>query len=299
MEPSSRIEANKVSVIEASKRVDNLCSVIQNTATDRSNSCIGILFDECNQPYRIWPTMTLSPYSPQPEAVSLESLLVHGALEKRDRLELGAQLASAVMQFHSTEWLNDCWGKQDIFFLQKAVHQRAVAGGVVLVHEPVIDKPFVRRTFGSSKELYPLRSNTLQNNTPTTLVEHDRSLFSLGIMLIELWFERRIEDLRTPSQNHDCDIQSQSSDNVNYQTARDCLGEIFIYAGEDYGVAVSRCINGFNIPIGNTQAISGSLDNDDFKNDVHTNVVCLLEKNLKVSSITIPKSSSFNVDKLC
>ncbi|KAF8533051.1 hypothetical protein BDD12DRAFT_900637 [Trichophaea hybrida] len=222
--------------------------------------------------------MTLSLYSSLTEAVSFERLLVPGSLEKRNRLELVVRLAFAVMQLHSTEWLNDYWGKQDIFFLQKAVRRRALTGGFVRVGEPIIDKPFVRRTFGSSEKLYPLHPNTAHDAAPVTdtetLIGCDRSLFSLVIMLIELWFERRIEDLRLPSQNQDDNIQSQNSDNVDYRTAQGRIGEIFTYAGEDYGVAVSRCINGLNSPVGNARAIPISLDSEDFKNDLHTNVVC-------------------------
>ncbi|KAF8534716.1 hypothetical protein BDD12DRAFT_895321 [Trichophaea hybrida] len=288
-----RMETDKLSVIDAidtAKRIENLCSVIKNTVADCSDSCIGIIFDECNRPWhRIWAPATLLSYSSLTEAVSLESLLAPGCLEKKDRLELGVRLAFAVMQLHSTEWLSDCWGKQDIFFLQRAVRRRALCGGFVLVGEPVIDKPFVRRTFGSSEELYLLHPNTVQNTAPATetatLVEYDRSLFSLGIILIELWLERGIEELRLPFQNQDGDTQGQRSDNTDYRTAQGRIGEIFTYAGDDYGLAVSRCINGLSRHIDNARAILGSLESEDFKNDVHTNVVFLLERNLEGRAI--------------
>jgi hypothetical protein len=299
-----RMETDKLSVSEAidtAKRIENLCSVIKNSVADCSDSCIGIIFDECNRPWhRIWAPTTLLSYSSLTEAVSLESLLAPGCLEKKDRLELGVRLAFAVMQLHSTEWLSDCWGKQDIFFLQRAVRRRALCGGFVLVGEPVIDKPFVRRTFGSSEELYLLHPNTVQSTAPATetatFVEYDRSLFSLGIILIELWFERGIEELRLPFQNQDGDTQGQRSDNTDYRTAQCRIGEIFTYAGDDYGLAVSRCINGLSRHIDNVRAIPGSLESEDFKNDVHTNVVCLLERNLEVSNLLLSVLSDFNAD---
>ena len=99
-----------------------------------------------------------------------------------------------MMQLHDSAWLDRGWGKRDIFFLQQAVPRHTVDGGVALVREPEMDQPFVRQTFGTSGTLCPLQ----QLSSPrSTLVQCDKTLFSLGIVLIELWFERHIEDLRS------------------------------------------------------------------------------------------------------
>jgi hypothetical protein len=44
---------------------------------------------------------------------------------------------------------------------------------------------------------------------------------------------------------------------------------------------LSRCINGLWLG-GPTRMWQSTLDNEVFKNDVHKNIVCLLEKNLEV-----------------
>jgi hypothetical protein len=242
-----------------------------------THDCVGLLVDGCNGPWhRIWTPLTLSSYASLTGAISLDDVLSPQYLELKDRLELGILLASAVMQLHTTEWLNEDWGKGDIFFLQKITQRRTTRGNIEPVFEPVIDKPFVRRTFGSSQALHPIPQ--APNSPASTLVVCERSLFSLGIVLIELWFEKRIEELSPDGD------QDQDDGNARYKTARKLLGDIFTYAGENYGLAVSRCINGLTPSGGSAPATWGSLDNEDFKNDVHTNVVALLEKNFEVGS---------------
>jgi hypothetical protein len=242
-----------------------------------THDCIGLLVDGGNGPWhRIWAPLTLSSYTSLTGPISLDDVLLPQCLELKDRLELGLLLASAVMQLHTTEWLNEDWGKGDIFFLQKITQRPTTRGTIETFHEPVIDKPFVRRTFGSSQELHPIPQSP--KSPASTLVVCERSLFSLGIVLTELWYEKRIEDLSPDGD------QNQDDGNARYKTARKLLGDIFTYAGENYGLAVARCINGINPSSSSISATWGSLDNDDFKNDVHTNVVCLLEKNFDVGS---------------
>ena len=52
------------------------------------------------------------------KTVSLAELLSQKKPSKRERLKLGVRLASSVLQFQSTGWLQPRWGKQDIFLIQ-------------------------------------------------------------------------------------------------------------------------------------------------------------------------------------
>lgn len=294
--PSKRIEVRKASlntVPDTAKRIEDLCSELGKATATRSNLCIGILVDASNERWhRIWPpppSLLQSPYVP--ESVPLDELLHPGCLEKWDRLNLGVKLASAVMQLHGTPWLGESWGGNDILFMQKVITRRMKTGNLpcqyVQTYEPVIDQPFVRRMFGSSEALVPLEQITPppQENV---LPEYNKSLFSLGIVLTELWFERRIEELRTqPSQALASNTQDSTSyiptmDHADYATAQQCIGKLNTYAGDKYGLAVSRCIDGLNRPGEPPRASQNTLDNEVFKNDVYINIVCLLEKNLEV-----------------
>jgi hypothetical protein len=150
------------------------------------------------------------------EAVSLDFLLQKGGFPKKDRLRLGVQLALAMMQLHTTQWLSETWGKQDIFILRRAVKRDPVSGGdLILVWEAMLDRPFIRRNF------------TSQPDTPLTTVErpvadYDKSLFSLGIILIELALGKRIEDLQDVGSSYRGLIQQSDSDpcyNPEHETA--------------------------------------------------------------------------------
>jgi hypothetical protein len=93
-------------VLEISaKKIEDLCGAIGQTANHTidsySDSCIGILVDEDNGLFhRIWPSSTVPVCCA--DAISLNDLLVPGLLEKTVRLNLGVQLASAVMQLHTS-----------------------------------------------------------------------------------------------------------------------------------------------------------------------------------------------------
>ncbi|KAF8243707.1 hypothetical protein K440DRAFT_663936 [Wilcoxina mikolae CBS 423.85] len=269
-----RVATAYTSALAAARRVENLCSAIKQTASTSlcSGSCMGILVDEPNGwLHRIFPPRTASLTCFLPNTISLEELLLLECLNLRERLELGLQLALALMKLHKTGWWSEGWGKRDIFFHQKPVRRKAtVGGGVVEVGDPIIDEPLVRRTFQSSPPTTP------QSAPTPPVVQYDRSLFSLGIVLIELWFQRRIEDLRSPHQLDNDD------ENADYETARIRIGELMATAGENYGLAVSRSIGGLNSPVGMLRPVARSLEDNIFKSEVHENVICLLEKNLKV-----------------
>jgi hypothetical protein len=260
----------------AAKRIQDLCFAIEQATTQsttqstgtNSNSYIGVLIDERNGfLHRIWPPRAIASLSYLSGAVPLDDLLVPGLLETKVRLNLGVHLATATMQLHASEWLTERWGKQDILFLQRSIPRLALDGTVISIREPVIDKPFVRRTFEPPSR----QTNTVQATMTEPLVQCNNSLFSLGVVLMELWFERRIEDFGSGKN------LSGVNDNSVYETARQYIGELLRVAGENYGIAVSRCLNGLSRPMENK-----SLDCAIYKNAVHADIVCLLQKNLKV-----------------
>jgi hypothetical protein len=190
-------------------------------------------------------------------------------LELKDRLELGVHLASAVIQLQASEWLPENWRSHDMFFLQRSIPRQTIGGNVVSVREPVVDKPFVRRVL-TLKSPQLVAENERATATGS-LVQYNRYLLSLGIVLMELWFERPIESFQT------IDTVSSVNDDWMYTTAEKHVGELIRVAGENYGFAISRCLNGLRRPLENK-----SLDDTDYKNVVYADIVCLLKKNLKV-----------------
>ncbi|KAF8253414.1 hypothetical protein K440DRAFT_657368, partial [Wilcoxina mikolae CBS 423.85] len=236
--------------------IQNLCLAITQATGRTSNHPLGTILGEGDKMWQcLCPRIAITFSLNKAEAVSLETLLKQGILrDKGDRLQLGVKLASSMMQLHSTEWLggpDGSWGKQDIFVLRKAVERQMVGGGMALVWEPFLDKPFVCRTFGSQQ------GSTSFNTNKSPVADYDKNLFSLGIILIELSLQSCIEDLRDPSWGQeDLDRISpvvethpnQLCDNRDYITANQRIGEVFKTEQEDYGLAVQRCINGMRLP---------------------------------------------------
>ncbi|RPB16179.1 hypothetical protein P167DRAFT_570890 [Morchella conica CCBAS932] len=238
-----------------SNQIKHLCSIIQQAESDQS--CLGVLADKSGQ-YLVWPLMSSSPPE-STDLISLHNLLDEGKMPaKRDTLILGVQLASTVLQLHKTGWLAEDWSSRDIFFHQ--INTEGL-GGV-----PDFKKPFVRQSPDLDPSLQQTQSK--EETTKSALIPHDRSLFSLGIVLIEIWHGFLLEKLQIRTDG------DESGFNTNYMTARRLIGEISSNAGAKYGDAVRRCIQGLDHR-------SGSLDVDDFKSEVHMKVVAPLIDNLK------------------
>lgn len=244
------------------EQIQNLCSAIQRAKNE--TSCLGVLIGGGGGQYRVWPLMEPLPTSEPTGVLSLESLLAQsGALKKRERLILGVQLASTVMQLHKTEWLGENWGKRDILFYEKAT--RGESGRAATI-SPVL-KPLVRRSFAPQSPPLP----SPQNSVRSIIIPQDQSLFSLGVILMELWYGKRLEDLQIETDRTGIGGASDMTDHI---TAKRLIDEVSEDAGEKYGDAVRRCINGLDHKFSN-------LEKEDFKNEVHMKVVSPLVENLE------------------
>jgi len=263
-------------------RIDDLCEVLKRCSERRMNSCIGILADECNGWYRIWPPRVPVPSTILAEVATLDQLLQPGFLDDKTRLELGVQLASAVMCLHKTEWLSENWGKRDVFFFQRAVPRYGEGGKLTSIREPVILQPFIRGRFGlpDCLESDVDSQHASKLSTISTFTQVEKTLFSLGIILMELWFEKPIEQLalkgpaQLPSQGN------TDSESIMYEIAQQRVGELLNKAGKAYGLAVWHCLQ----PISSfhCQNTVASPADDEFKNEVYANIVHPLEQNLNV-----------------
>ena len=114
------------------------------------------------------------------DPVSLQTLLstyCRLGFSAKDRLSLGVKLASSVIQLHQTWWLNTSWGKRDIVFFADPQ-----------TRDPLMAKPMVQHDLNSSPTILP-PAQRQDVTCPKTKI-----LFSLGVVLCELWLWRRLED---------------------------------------------------------------------------------------------------------
>lgn len=116
------------------------------------------------------------------ETVSLAQVLRDKAFRQEHRSRLGLKLASSVMQLHTTEWMTDYWNKSDISF------PRSSDATVDF------DSPLIRRSFGTTNIHLASMSESLPKLYLNASIP---CLFSLGIVLLELWFREVFEDLKT------------------------------------------------------------------------------------------------------
>lgn len=133
------------------------------------------------------------------------------------------------MQLHATAWLKESWGKGDIFFPQTTEKARLSTGEVSLILKPILEKPLVRRSFDPAGDKSPQKTTT-----KLPFVPYDKSLFSLGIILVELWFGKRLQDFPKYSE-----VQQlyDRTDNTDYQIANMLVLEIEREAGQIYSNA--------------------------------------------------------------
>jgi hypothetical protein len=138
-------------------------------------------------------------------------------------LKLAVDLSSSVLQLYKTPWLPDDWDEKNVYFVDRA--------GTL---EPSIyDFPYIHRQFSSS-------AASLAAQTPQQRyrIIRNQTLYTLGILLIELWYGKTIKDLQTIA-----DLDSQGTPGPAWCAAERIVEtEIEFDAGRRYADAVRRCI---------------------------------------------------------
>ena len=232
--------------------IRDLCSILREAPA--AHSCLGMLITKENICHRVWVPKQSFSLSKPAETVTLAHLLTLPEPPKKERLILGVKLASSVMQLHGTEWLREQWGKHDIFFVQEESDDRRA---------PVLATPLVHRAFISDGPIH-------QGSTESRVIWCNRSLFSLGIILAELWFWKSLESFQAQFGT-----EGGTAGMVEYCTAVRLIDDLYLDAGGTYGDIVRRCIAGLDHR--ETQ-----LEKDQFKNEVYLKVLLPLEEHLKV-----------------
>ena len=241
--------------------IHNICETIKRSIKTTERQSLGFLTSGCEKmKYQLW-SLPISggfgladnvqcSHEWRPEPVSLLALLQddnsngHGypIMKLQDRLSLGIKLASSVIQLCQTPWLSESWSKRDIVFFANP--------------HPLIDNPMV---------LHNLSSPQLGRTQQPGIVRRSKLLFSLGVLLWELWFWRRLEDdpdLRA------CLDHGQLLDSKLYVIAGAAYQKLDGDAPLKYCDAVRVCFFD-NIPTGG----------QGFSTTVWQKVICLLEEN--------------------
>ena len=219
-------------------------------------TCVGVLVSN-NSKHQVWAPRAPLALPTSARVVSLAELLSLPEPPRRERLKLGVKLASSVLQFHRTEWLQERWGKQDIYLVQGDISQSS---------SPSLTTPVVRQAFTPDP---PVSEVSIESH----VIRCNLSLFSLGIVLIELWFWRSIESFQPPNTPYYWSWET--SDTAKYVKAQRLIDQLYDDAGGIYGDIVRRCIIGLDHK--ETQ-----LEDEAFKNEAYLKILQPLEKYLEL-----------------
>lgn len=244
------------------EQIISLCHTISKLQQPQRDLCAGYLLDSLKRKHGIYPVEQLACQNGQQtwSAYTLRQVLTKRAsfgrrLMQHDKFKVAVDLASSVLQLYKTPWLSDEWSQDDVYF----VHRPGAPLATVYQH------PFIYRKFTSSAPTQPAIVQP-----PSRRVIRNQTLFTLGVLLIELLYGKPIEELQTA---HDLDCQGTPG--AVWCTAERLIDEeIAFEAGQLYSDAVRRCIRcDFNTK-------NSSLDDQDFQQAVFDGVVAPLEKTL-------------------
>ena len=181
---------------------------------------------------KIIPLKSLFPVQPIPTHQLLQHQLPphqlppYLDLSAKKRYGLAAALAWAILHFSCTPWLDDSWdGDQVNVFLENTTAGKEQH----FSRNPYISYLF--ETHSTSSTLTPadrFNSNQIRNKT----------LFALGILLIELCINRSFEEFRQQG-----DTGSTATTMLDdFKIAESKIDEVYNQAGDSYGYAVQRCL---------------------------------------------------------
>ncbi|KAF2786300.1 hypothetical protein K505DRAFT_380358 [Melanomma pulvis-pyrius CBS 109.77] len=237
--------------------IQDLCSAISMLQDPQRDVCLSLLASEyakLKYGLLIYPLKD-PPSDPESWSVSsLRNVLEDAKFTRHDRLRLAVTLASSVLQLHETPWLEENWGKDNIFFINRD-------------EKTVYDHPFVSQHFNHaslppSSPIPASMSRIIRNQT----------LYALGVSLIELWYGKPLHELQRP-EDGDMTGDVRVDLMTEWNTADRLVDELYSEAGGKYSDAVRRCIRC------DFDRRASSLEDAAFQKAVYQGVVSQLKEN--------------------
>ena len=176
-----------------------------------------------------------------------------------DRRYLALCLASTVLQLYDTPWLGSSWCANDILFVRQLSADR----------RPLIRQPFVSCAFAAQRQLD--HQTTSQCDSACRLIRN-KTIFDLGVVLIELCFRKPLQLFQTPE---DRGPDGKPTEFTDYLTATRLIDKVTSKAGAPWGRAIRRCL------YCEFDQDTTSLTNQGFRQAVYQGVVKELQNDLK------------------
>ena len=241
-------------------QIQNLCVAIAQLPSQH-DACVGFLLDSSQQRHGVYSRTTdktqqhLTTYTLDQ---NLDQSQAHLApLSMRDKLRVAVNLTSGVLQLHKTPWLKEDWKQCDIMFIDRPGASKS----------SVYDHPFVHRELSQ-------RSIQQVAATPAIVyrVIRNKTLYALGIVLIELCYGKSIKGLQEPEDVH-CD----GTPGVEWCTADRLIRtkDLENHIGKRYADAVRRCV------YCDSGVDNADLEDESFQRVVYEGVLEKLEESLQ------------------
>ena len=252
-----------LSVVDDALEISNLCSVLQNRLSHQSP--LGYLKD--SQARRHSLSLVENPqlsFSEMRRVLSLDEILGKkddatgkATLPRKTRLAIAVILANSMLQLHTGPWLCETWGKRDIYFLQ---------GRDGFIHTK---HPFLVCHFSPDSQAIVTDSRDVRIEKSTSRACNS-SLLSLGILILELWFNQKIESqpFRSRFQGPD----GNDNEYTDFNTAQKWQEQAMEEAGLELHNPTRRCIY---CAFG---AVSQDLEDEELRRAVYSEVIQPLEK---------------------
>jgi hypothetical protein len=180
-------------------------------------------------------------------------------MSRKQRFGVAAATSWAVLHLCGSPWFNGVFDKKDILISKY---------GKAKADTTSVNSPLLSYVFDEESQQAPPSANATQSPVDTFQSSQirNRTLFALGILLIELCLNHPFEDIRKQwaGQNHastsasagdDLSIDSASAATAadepplfglsiadDYEIANAQADNVYLEAGDSYGYAVQRCL---------------------------------------------------------
>ena len=262
-------ESRASSVLHDAVEIEDLCSTLKKRQEDTWS--VGYLKHESEGSHTVnFLNSSQLPSSYKHRIITLEKILMgldspnnlggsDKILPRRTRLSIAVTLAHSMLQLHTSPWLNETWGKKDIYFLQS--HD-----GHIHSEHPFLIYRFKSRNHLTSPQVGSYRPSIQRSPSQTC----NKSLLSLGILILELWFNEWIES--QPFRSGFLGPAGKENEYTDFNTAQKWQERALEEAGLDLHNATRRCIY---CAFG---AVSQDLENEELRKAIYEGVIQPLER---------------------
>ncbi|KAJ6144078.1 hypothetical protein N7471_003531 [Penicillium samsonianum] len=208
----------------------NFCTVVERSLHQKEcNGCIGLLGDNdiCKHlAYMGNQTNSMTASTSLSQLISLSGTDSTGGMGLYERVRLARYLATAVLYYHSTPWLNKAWRSDDVQFfgyhdslLQQAQH-------VLPYMTTSIRAP------NSSMRSHP-RSSDYHH------IIRNPVLFGLGVMFLELAYQAPLRTLQQPVDLKKGETQGFA----DYFTAHRLVDDSYRMVSKSFKIIINKCLH--------------------------------------------------------